>query len=284
MASIDDLTGIREDKRKEAVGVLESLLTFRYKNGILSPIITGYNWYNTLAKSDRVITLSHIHETETYKQDMVNDLEELGYSPKFTLAHIRSKAGAFLWDPEFRIRDDLGDVFPGLGIRDLRTNFYLNLEKYKKQFLSAYSQFKDCKGKLVAEDQGWELNIPFNNRTELISLINLFLIRSAKFIFDEKNTKINEEEVHRSWRDAYETPVLLLGEMALRYKNELPYFDQVTKLSLIEGSNEISFVIHKNIKRLKKLKQYGDLMYLGFGEEVCLANKKFIDNLDEYRP
>ena len=43
MIKIDDLTGIPENKRKQAVECLDDLLTFKDNEGRLAPVITGYN-------------------------------------------------------------------------------------------------------------------------------------------------------------------------------------------------------------------------------------------------
>ena len=71
MVKIHDLTGIAELKRREVVEILDDLLTYRDAQGKLSPVIAGYNWYKEIATTDRVITFSHLHETESYKQAML---------------------------------------------------------------------------------------------------------------------------------------------------------------------------------------------------------------------
>ena len=286
MIKIDDLTGISEAKRKQAIECLDDLLTFKDSQGRLSPVITGYNWYVTLPKSDSIITFSNIHETEAYKSAMISDLEKLNYKSKTILGYIREKAGAFLHDLEFRIRDDEENLLPGLRIKDIRTGKYLDLEKFSEPLIN-YSQFKDAKGYLIDEDQGWELDIPFNNKKELMDLVSLFLKKSGKDIYDERGEMIKETDEERKlrspWADAYETPVLLLGETALRYASELPHFTSITKISLRKNSNEISFVIHKNLEQLKNLLHYKQLVHLGFSEEHCLGNKPFTDYIDEVR-
>jgi len=281
MVTIEDLTGIPEDKKKNAINILENLITFREEDETLSPIITGYNWYNTLINSDRIITLSHIHETEIYKQGMVNDLEELEYSPKFTLAHIRPKAGAFLHDLEFRIVDERGEPYKGLKIKDLRSGNYLDLKIFSLPLIN-YPEFLGAEGYLIDEDQGWELNIPFSDKIELFNLVELFLRKSGNVIYDKEGRPIEEPEEEKikrkPWADAYAIPVLLLGKNAIKYVDELKYFTPVTKFSLIENHNEISFVINKKLSMLRNLPQYKDLLNLGFVAEICLANKPFIVN------
>ena len=127
MTKIKDLIGISQKKRNQIVKCLEELLAYKDSQGKVSPIITGYNWYPTLTESVRIITFFHIHETEDYKQDMLQDLNRLGYSPQASLKQIRNKGGAFLWDLDFEIRNKKGDILHGLKIKDIRTSQYINL-------------------------------------------------------------------------------------------------------------------------------------------------------------
>ena len=204
MIKLEDLTEIPEDKKNLAVKCLDELLTFRDKHGRLSPVITGYNFYNSLPKSESVVTLSHIHETEAYKQDMLRSLGKLGYSPKFVLECLREKTGVFLWNPIYRTRNDKGQVLSGLRIKDLIKGKYINLTE-------------------------------------------LFLEKSGIYIYDERGIEIKETEEERTlrnpWNDAYETPVLILGERALECIKELPHFEPAVRIYLAENNNEICFVI-----------------------------------------
>lgn len=279
MIEIEDLTGIPESKRRQAIECLDDLLTFRDSQGELSPVISGYNWYLTLSASDSVITFSNIHGTEDYKKDMITDLEKLGYPPQTILNCIRKKAGTFLHELKFVIRDNKGNLLPGLRVKDLRIGDYLDLNKYSKPLIN-YPEFKDAEGCLIDEDQGWELDMPFYNKKELMSLVNLFLNKSGKYIYDNGGRIIEEIEEQlqkRSpWADVYDTPVLLLGKSALNYADELPHFIPAIKMALKENSNEISFVIHKNLEQLRNLCHYKQLLRLRFNEEECLGNKSFI--------
>ena len=283
MIKIEHLTGIPEKRRNEAVQCLDELLTFKDDQGRLSPVITGYNWYSHLVESDRVIIFSHIHETEDYKQDMLRDLKVMGYDPQTVLKQIRDKTGAFLWNPEYRIRDDKGNVLNGLKIKDMRTGQYINLNEYDRP-LKKYPQYATSKGHLVAENRGWELDIPFNTKTELRRLVDLFLRKSGLFIYDENGVEILESDKERKarahWSDAYETPLLVLGKAALEYAADLPHFDQATKTSLIENDNEIGFIIHKKLGFLRTILHYEQLKRLGFQEEVCMGNKPFLKSID----
>mgnify|MGYP001607245294 CR=1 FL=1 len=73
MVDIKDLTGIREDKKNKVIECLDDLLTLQTSDGKHDSIITGYNWYSEQSKSNRIITFSHMHQTETYKKEMGTD-------------------------------------------------------------------------------------------------------------------------------------------------------------------------------------------------------------------
>lgn len=239
----------------------------------LSPVITGYNLFKTIPKSDSIVTFSNVHESKDYKEDMILDLEKIGYSPLVVLSYLREKMGICLHDLKFRIRGDDGQVLPGLRIKDTRTMKYLNLHNYYLPLVN-YPEFETAEGYLVGEDFGWELDLPFSNKEELMKLVALFLNKSGEFIYDSNGMVLRIAECH--WRDAWQTPVLLLGATASIYQSELPSFIPVTKLGLKENGNEISFIVHKNLELLRSLPHYKELVSLGCLEELCLANSPFV--------
>ena len=286
MVELKDLTGISKQKRIKAISCLDSLLAFRNQDGTLSPIISGYNWYASVPKHDSTVTFSNIHETEAYKKDLLGDLEKLGYNRKTLIEYIRKKCGIFLCDLDFITRDKNDLVLPGLKIKDMRTNMYLNLEKFSKP-LSNYPEFKEAEGYLLSEDDGWEIGIPFTNKKEILGIADLFLKKSGLNLYDHNRNVITETKeemlIRAPWTDAYQVPILLLGETASIYKKELPQFIQATKFSLKENANEINFVICKNLARLKGTAEYIGLLDIGFKEETCFGNYIFIKYIDEIR-
>lgn len=283
MIRLDDLAGIAEDTRKHIVSCLDSLMTLRNSAGKLQPIISGYNWYIEPVKCDRVITFSNIHETEEYKKDMIQDLVAEGYDAQMIMKHIRKKAGAFLWKPKFRLHKDGGSLLPGLRIKDIVTGEYVDLSKFDKPLIN-YQEFSNKYGSLIGEDQGWEAVIPFNSEIELLKLITLFLKKSGTHIYDEVGNERSETEIERKirrpWTDAYDTPILILGEKAVAHKNKLPEFEEAVKLCLVENNNEFSFVIHNNWDRLTNSAHYQTLLRCGFNKEPCLCNKPFLKYID----
>ena len=105
-------------------------------------------------------------------------------------------------------------------------------------------------------------------------LIKLFLEKSGK-------KDPNMRKAKKVWRDAYTIPVILLGKKAIEYAKNLQGFTQATKVSLEEEGNEISFVIHKKLSRLRALPAYKCLKDLDFKEETCLGNDPFIEYIDK---
>lgn len=192
---------------------------------------------------------------------------------------IRNRGTTFSYKLKFRIRDDQGALFPNLKIRDLKTNSYIDLNLYKTPLVN-YNEFNSSDGYLMGENTGWELNMPFKNKEELVNLVNLFLKKSSVNIFDKKGRPLKETKTQRRvrshWQDSYETPVLIIGRKAIEFYSHLPNFIKATKVVLKEKNNEISFIINKKLEMLKNSGYYNQLLKFGFIEEVCLGNKPFV--------
>lgn len=219
-----------------------------------------------------------MHETEAYKKEMIRDLEKLKYTRNFLNNCIRNKASIFLYQAHFQIRDSKGKVFANLKIKDRTSNTYVDLRKYSRT-LENYPEFKDAEGNLIAENlKGWEINLPFSKQEELLKVVNLFVKKTNLLLYTSSRT---QKIKYKPWRDAYKIPVLLVGAVALQYREKLPDFREATRLILKEKNNEISFVINKRLEILRKLPHYNFLQTLGFIEEQCLANQQFIDYIDQ---
>lgn len=246
---------------------LNDLLKYRDETGKLSPIITGYNGYVQVPATDRAITFSHIHEDENYRSAMFSDLEKLGYSQEFIQEKIRDKTSASLWELDFQIKGGDGRPYFDLVIKYIDIDDILDLSHYSGDTLENHPELE---GKLYSENGGWELDFPFRNKRELLRIVNLF-------------TKKAYRKKRNCWSGAYEFPVLLLGEKALLWEEKFPDFTRVTKMELIEGNNELSFIINRNLLNLKTLPNYQVLLDLGFRETPCLGNipfiKKYVDKI-----
>src|SRR3989344_1082252 len=171
MLTLNDLSGIRAERRETIKSTLDSLLTAK-RNALPKPIITGYSWFDCVATSDRVITFSHSHETEKYKAAMLRDLNNAGFCDLDD--KIRNKGSAYFWDPKWPHRDAHSRLLPGKCIRDIRTG-RINLGIYKKP-LSHYEKFKDALGNLVCDDYlEWQIDIQFSTKTDLLKISRLFV-------------------------------------------------------------------------------------------------------------
>lgn len=89
---------------------LEKLIMVR-KEADFVPIITGYNYYLPRPGKDFSVSVSHIHGTELYKQDMWGDLTKMGYRIDFLAHNTHDKYARFLWDTKWPIRDSQGNVY-----------------------------------------------------------------------------------------------------------------------------------------------------------------------------
>lgn len=140
---------------------------------------------------------------------------------------------------------------------------------------------------MLAKDFGWELDLPFQNIEELRQLSTLFLKKASISLYDQEGLEINEspeEQLLRSpWPDAYEVPVIIIGKEAVKYASHLPHFGWAMRFSLIQDGNEISFIIHHKLDRLRRLEHYSTLKAVGFIEEPCLCNKPFLKDIDRRR-
>ncbi|MBS3108028.1 hypothetical protein J4468_03880 [Candidatus Woesearchaeota archaeon] len=279
MVSKNDLNWISERRRNEIFECLDDLIRIQNHNNSKSNVITGYNWYVSLPISTSIVTFSNCHESNEYRRDMLYDLIKLGYTSKYILNRIREKGSVFVFELDFEICDESGEIFPGLCIKDLREKEFIDLTKYTKP-LENYAEFEEADGALIAESRGWELDIAFSSKSELLRLVNLFLNKASINLYNEKGEKIIETFEEKSkrgyWKGAYETPFLIIGNAAYKYLNSLPHFIQATKFYFTNKNNEISFIIHNKLELLRSLPPYDKLLDLGFKEELCLGNIKFI--------
>ncbi len=279
MVNIADLNNIPPTLLSNIIDCLDDLLTWKDKYGNPSSIISGYNWFSSSPDFNQTFSFSNIHETTDYFKDMASDLNLLGYSSSTIKNALRKKGGAFYHELRFRVNDDQGNPLSGLKIKDLRTKEYIDLKKYSKPLIH-YPEFEDADGLLVAEDIGYEINLNFSSEDNLFTLCDLFTRKANLEKYNDAGEVVvetSEEFTERNpWKDAYRTPVLIIGDAATKYKDKLPQFDQASKFCFRKEGNEISFIIQKALDSLKEMLHYDFLLKSGFKQELCLANKPFI--------
>ncbi len=107
------LPNIDAEKSRRAQAVLDDLL-------VTSKTISGYNWYTSVPTSSRIVTFSHMHESDDYRKEMRQDLAHLGYTPEDIERRIRIKFSTFLWGPDFIFRNEKGELLTNLRIRRVK--------------------------------------------------------------------------------------------------------------------------------------------------------------------
>ena len=267
MKSIEDLPCIQKEKLATIKPCLDQLLM---QTPARQALITGYNWYDSPISSPRIVTFSHMHEDPAYREAMLNDLEKLGYRRAKLEGYIRPKRSAFHFDPRFRFRDEAGKVFTGLTVRHGPTA--IELSKYTNP-LAEYPELADINNHLIGEDAGWEINLRFRTREQLLRLSRLFVQKSTD---NSSSVRKHETDLITAWPAAYHIPVIILGKNALSFTAELPQFAPACRVFLEENKNEINFIVDKTFKQLHHSQEYRQLLHLGFQEEECLANKAFL--------
>lgn len=261
MLHLDDLTNIPIGTRQQIQNILELLLSTRR--------ITGYNWYDSAFSTDSSISISHMQEDDDYKSAMITDLDSLSQYPKSVEEHIRSRGTAYFpHQPNFVVTH-------GLRLKRASSGAYLDLESFPiGSTLEGTHEFGALENCLIGEQSmGWEINMPFYEKTGLFSLLDLIVEKS---VLDNENC----------WPMAHRIPVILIGKEAFRYLPELEFFSRATKVVYTQANNEVSFVTGRNIDNLRGTQEFSKLLNIGFKEEPCLANKlfinKFVDENENY--
>ena len=194
---------------------LENLVT--PKNSLGRQIITGYNFFSKCLYIEdyAILTLSHIHTNLQYFLRVQEALQEMSYPNKDVGLSRRDKRGVYKWKPKFRIRDDEGELYKDLKIKNIETGDYHNLERIPYGTLRE-AGFSDAEiDKLVGQDKGYEINIFLSNEEDLLKLAQEFIRRSSEYLVDEEGNIVFEtsEELRQRdpWPGSYETPVIVIG-------------------------------------------------------------------------
>lgn len=266
--------------KEKLTATLDGLLTGN--NSSNEKIISGYNYYPKVVRFDNIeiLTFSHSHETSDYLLAMFGDLRKLGYPSDNVLMQLRNKYGSYRWENRFRFRDDKGDVYPNLKIRDTKTNQYVDLQEIPFQTLEEAGYDEKTVQNYVGEDKGWEINIGCDYEEDILKLAKLFTQKSSDFPFDQEGfpkVETVEERLLRSpWPGPHETPILIIGGNIKRLSARIPLFIPAKKIECEFNDKELSFIIHNKYQKLCNLPEYVLLLDLGFEEEDCLANIPFI--------
>ncbi|HLD05882.1 MAG TPA: hypothetical protein VJG90_09260 [Candidatus Nanoarchaeia archaeon] len=266
--------------RREIEQTLEKLVTATNSTG--RPIITGFNYHPVCLEMGAItaISLSNIHSSQVYLKEVMADLNRMGYPNVEVSVSTRDKRGYFRWRPNFFIRDEKGVLEENLRIKDIETGEYLDLDGIPHRTLCNAGYSEEEIARLVAENGGYEIDILSSVPEHIRRMAGEFLKKSAFELYDDTGELISEMESERNtrgpWPDAWETPILIIGGN-LSQMQGLPGFHEA-HLFRFQGSEigEFLFVTHKEIEVLRSNEEYNRLIELGFREELCLGNTRFI--------
>lgn len=260
---------------------LENLVTIN--NSLNKRIITGFNYHPICLQVDdlTILTFSNIHSYPNYLMKVIEDLRMMGYPNDEVSITTRDKKGYFKWMPDFFIRSEDGNLEEYLRIKNIKTEVYLDLEKIPYQTLEEASYSEEDADNLIAENEGFEINISLLNEEDLHKLAVEFLRKSSKKLYDECGEVVfetKEEYGKRNpWPGAWDVPVLIIGGHLSQIQHSIPGFQNAFLFRFQDVDiGEYNFVINKQIKFLKMSEQYKHLQDLGFKQEPCLANIRFI--------
>src|SRR3989338_3475887 len=76
---------------------------------------------------------------------------------------IREKLSIFLWSPKFLIRDEEEVPYISLRVRDIRTDKFIDLKRFKV-CLGEKEEYSNSFGYLIGENQGWQLDMLFSSK------------------------------------------------------------------------------------------------------------------------
>ncbi|MDP3728866.1 MAG: hypothetical protein Q8R18_05455 [bacterium] len=209
-------------------------------------VITGYNIFDRpLERQTYTFILSNLHETGAYMEDVEKDLKSQGYS-HFVPFSIRNRDTVFHWKPNYNIRDSRGNLWINLRIRD--KNNYLDLGRYAGKTLPQSGVSEEYCRQLVGETKGYEIALFSDEREEIVNLASLFIIKSIEGLF--------------SWRDAYDTPFILIEGL----DEDLEGFERVKGYSLFKEGKECFFISREEIP---------ENLRADFVQKTCFVNQSF---------
>lgn len=266
--------------KDKCIDILDKLLTG--SNSSDEQIISGYNYYPKIAyfENCKILTFSNMHETQDYFAFMMRDLLAYGYPNDGVLMQLRDKYGVYRWELDFNFRNDEGEVYPDLKIKNIKSGKYIDLIQIIPTTLEEAGYAKKEAKNLIGENKGWEINIGCDKIEDIIEIANLFTKKAYKFPFNKYGIFLpeteEEKDIRKPWADAYETPVLIIGGDIVQIKDKISSFIPAKLIRWQKENAELNFIVNNAFEKLKNLSEYQDLINLGFKEEDCLANLPFI--------
>ena len=216
-------------------------------------VITGYNYFPMRLPEENVATLSisNVHETKAYLLDVITSLWDLGYPNNSVSIRSRFKSSITEWDKDYRIRDEMGDLYPRLRLR--RRDKYLDLSIIPYPTLGAAGYSDKDISEIVGETDGYEIALPTSSSKEVRTVARLFLQRAKQGNQD-------------SWKGAYRTPfIVITGGRRIRGFEQARLYRKQTR------DSEISFVAYDLPSGLTNV-----ILNKGFCIQGCLVNRNLL--------
>src|SRR3989338_862129 len=227
---------------KKGQRLLEALLRKDHISGFNRPF-SAYDFSET-----SILVLSNLHETIPYREAVLKDLK--AYAD--ICVDVHKKIGFTRWRPDYRIRDDKGDLFPGIKIKDKQK--YLKLEDIQSGTLREAGFATEYIRTLIGINNAYEIRIESPNHNTVQCLAKMFIDRTNSLSLEP-------------WPDDYDIPVIfLLGA------ETMPDFLPVTMYQQRRRRDSLNFVQKKLAQEIEK-----QLEGNGFEKAYCLANSLFVE-------
>ena len=122
-------------------------------------LISGFNRYISPfdLSGNSLLVLSNLHETKAYREAVQKDLKGRVHLDKETACTITKRKGFTRWDLGYRIRDDEGNLLPGLKIKEKNT--YLNLEEVQTKTLEEAGFSEEYIRTLIGITDAYEIRV-----------------------------------------------------------------------------------------------------------------------------
>lgn len=267
--------------RNQIETTLENLITSN--NSLGRQIITGFNFHPVCLQSytSTIITFSNIQSSQDYLHKVIEDFKKGGFPEDEVSLSTRDKIGYYRWKPGFFIRDEKGLLEKNLNIRDIETGKYLNLGEISQSTLDEAGYTAEEIDNLIAENEGYEINIFISDTRHIPRLSREFLRKSSRRLYDENGDLVfeSEEEIEERapWPGAWDVPVLIIGGDLMLIKQAVPGFQEACLFRFQDASvGEYNFVINRQLATLQRSEEHGQLLKKGFLPETCLANIRFV--------
>lgn len=197
--------------------------------------------------NNTLIVLGNFHDTERYKQAVLRDVAAY---PEIHIT-VKRKKGFTKWEPGYKIRDDDGNLYPGLQIKDQRK--YICLENIPTATLEEAGFSQEYIQSLIGVNDSYEIRVESKN---------LHVMQDLAGVFIEKT----DVKAIEKWPDLYDVSVIFLLGL-----ETMPDFLPATMYQQRKRRTSLNFIQTNLDKEKEKIVEE-----IGFEKAPCLANSRFI--------